>query len=52
MLEPTIVRLEATDSTLGGKTGTIQAIRTALEAAGIVFIDDNGEGLGVKLKRR
>ncbi|WP_427026054.1 helix-turn-helix domain-containing protein [Aureimonas ureilytica] len=31
---------------------TIAAIRTALEAAGVIFIDQNGNGPGVRLKDR
>jgi transcriptional regulator with XRE-family HTH domain len=31
--------------------GAIDAMRTALEAAGIEFIDENGGGPGVRLKR-
>lgn len=30
---------------------TITAIRTALESAGVIFIDQNGEGAGVRLKK-
>ena len=29
----------------------VQAIRTALEAAGVIFIDENGEGPGVRLRK-
>jgi hypothetical protein len=28
------------------------AVRHALEAAGVVFIDDNGDGPGVRLRKR
>jgi len=28
------------------------AIRRALEAAGVIFIEENGGGLGVRLRRR
>jgi hypothetical protein len=28
------------------------AVRRALEAAGVVFIDENGDGPGVRLKKR
>ena len=28
------------------------AVRRALEAAGVVFIDENGDGPGVRLRRR
>lgn len=30
----------------------LTAIRTALEEAGIIFISENGEGPGVRLKKR
>jgi transcriptional regulator with XRE-family HTH domain len=31
---------------------TLQALRQALEAAGVIFIDENGGGSGVRLKRK
>ena len=49
---PTIKRLEAHDGPLGGRTETGQKIRTALELAGVEFIDENGGGTGVRLKKR
>ena len=30
---------------------TLEAIRTALEAAGVLFITENGEGPGVRLRK-
>ena len=33
------------------KEGTLAAIRTALEAAGVEFIEENGGGLGVRLSK-
>jgi transcriptional regulator with XRE-family HTH domain len=33
------------------KPRTITSIRTALEAAGVIFVDENGEGPGVRLKK-
>jgi transcriptional regulator with XRE-family HTH domain len=30
----------------------LAAIRVALEAAGVIFVDENGEGPGVRLKKR
>lgn len=30
---------------------TLDAIRTALETAGVIFIDQNGEGPGVRLRK-
>jgi DNA-binding XRE family transcriptional regulator len=49
---PTIKRLEAEDGPLGGRDETGVKIRSALEAAGIEFIDENGGGPGVRLRKR
>lgn len=49
---PTIKRLEAGDGLLGGRPETANKIRTALENGGVVFIDENGGGPGVRLKQR
>jgi DNA-binding XRE family transcriptional regulator len=49
--EPTIARLESGDGELGGRDATIGKIRRAIEAAGIEFIDQNGGGLGVRLRK-
>jgi predicted transcriptional regulator len=48
---PTIKRLEAQDGPLGGRSETGNNIRRALESAGVEFIEENGGGLGVRLKR-
>jgi predicted transcriptional regulator len=48
---PTIARLEADGGTLGGRASTVAAIRAALESAGVEFLDANGSGPGVRLKR-
>ena len=49
--EPTIARLESVDGdTLGGREKTSERLRYAIEAAGIVFIDNNGGGPGVRLQ--
>jgi len=37
---------------LGGREGTAGKIRMALESAGIEFIDENGGGPGVRLRKR
>lgn len=34
------------------RMSTIQSIRSALESAGIIFIDQNGNGPGVRLRDR
>jgi hypothetical protein len=49
---PTIKRLEAQDGFLGGRNETAIKIRQALEKGGIEFIDENGGGLGVRLRKR
>ena len=47
---PTIKRLEARDGPLGGRNETGSKIRSALEGAGVEFIDENGGGPGVRLR--
>jgi DNA-binding XRE family transcriptional regulator len=49
---PTIKRLEAHDGPLGGRSETGFKIRSALEAAGIEFIEENGGGPGARLRKR
>jgi predicted transcriptional regulator len=48
---PTIKRLEANDGPIGGRGGTVDKILNAMEAAGVEFIDENGGGPGVRLRR-
>lgn len=45
----TVTRFENGHSS--GSVETIAAIRAALEAAGVEFIDQNGSGPGVRLRR-
>ncbi|RWP72387.1 helix-turn-helix domain-containing protein [Mesorhizobium sp.] len=33
------------------KASTLRAIQSALEAAGVIFVDENGEGPGVRLRK-
>lgn len=44
----TVTRIE-TDAT--GTGHAIDTIRAALEAAGVIFVPENGEGPGVRLKK-
>jgi hypothetical protein len=37
---------------MGAHTSTVSALTKALEAAGIEFIDENGGGPGVRLRKR
>jgi transcriptional regulator with XRE-family HTH domain len=48
---PTVKRLEAKPGILVAHAPTKAALVRALEAAGIEFIDENGGGPGVRLKR-
>lgn len=49
---PTMKRLEAHDDDLGGRQETGAKIRFALETVGVEFIDENGGGPGVRLRKR
>lgn len=45
----TISRFEAGEDL---KPRTIEAIQRALEEAGVIFVDENGEGPGVRLRKQ
>ena len=45
----TIARFELEES--APQKRTLIAIRNALETAGVIFVDENGEGPGVRLKK-
>ena len=47
----TIKRLEAAKGDLAGRAGTSDAIRAALESAGVEFIAENSGGAGVRLRK-
>lgn len=49
---PTIQRLDATQGQVGGRHATVEAVRKALEGAGIEFlgVGDPASGVGVCLK--
>ena len=44
----TVTRIE-TDATLPGHA--IEAVQRALDSAGVIFVDENGEGPGVRLRK-
>ena len=48
---PSIKRLEIQPGALAAQERTIAAIRAGLEASGVIFVDDNGEGAGVRLHK-
>jgi hypothetical protein len=49
---PTIKRLESKPGIMAAHPATVLALRGAFETAGIEFIDENGGGPGVRLKKR
>ena len=49
---PTIKRLESKPGILEAHTSTVAALTRAFENAGIEFIDENGGGPGVRLRKR
>jgi predicted transcriptional regulator len=48
---PSIKRLEAETGLLGGRDDTAAKIVGALEKAGVIFVEENGEGPGVRLHK-
>ncbi|GEO14434.1 helix-turn-helix domain-containing protein [Microvirga aerophila] len=47
-----IKRLERLEGPLrSAKAGTLEALEMAFQAAGVIFIAENGEGPGVRLKK-
>jgi hypothetical protein len=49
---PTVKRLEAKPGIMVAHAPTTAALIRALESAGVEFIDENGGGAGVRLKKR
>ncbi len=50
---PTLKRLEAQEGPqIGGRDTTGEKLRLALSEAGIIFLQENGEGPGVRLRKR
>ncbi len=48
---PTLRRMEASEGPASGLRNNVAAVRTALEAAGVEFIAENGGGAGVRLRK-
>ena len=48
----TVRRAELTEDETSMTAANDLAVRRALEAAGVMFIDENGEGPGVRLRKR
>ena len=49
---PTIKRLESKPGIMVAHTSTLVALKRAFEASGVEFIDENGGGPGVRLKKK
>ena len=47
----TVRRLESRPGPLAADPSTVVKLRTALESAGIIFVEDESEGQGVRLKK-
>ena len=47
----TIKRLETQPGPLAAHAPTVAAIQRALESAGVIFVPENGEGPGVRLRK-
>ena len=48
---PTLRRMEASEGVATGFPNNVLAVRSALEAAGVEFIAENGSGAGVRLRK-
>ena len=48
---PTVKRLEAKPGPLSAHASTLVALMRALEVAGVEFIDENGGGPGVRMRK-
>jgi predicted transcriptional regulator len=47
----TIKRIERKPGPISALAGTLDAIQRALESAGVIFVEENGEGPGVRLRK-
>jgi hypothetical protein len=43
--------MEANDGAATGLANNVKAVRSALESAGVIFVEENGEGPGVRLRK-
>ncbi len=48
---PTVQRMESTQGVPSGLSKNLELVQRALEGAGIIFIDEDDEGRGVRLKK-
>ncbi len=49
---PTVKRLEQLPGPLAAQARTVDAIVAAFSSAGVIFVEENGEGAGVRLKKK
>ena len=49
---PTVQRMESTQGVPSGLRQHLELVQRTLEGAGIIFIDEDDEGPGVRLKKR
>lgn len=47
----TVRRAEGEDGPVGMTAANVAAVRGALESAGVIFVEENGEGPGVRLRK-
>jgi transcriptional regulator with XRE-family HTH domain len=48
---PTVKRLESKPGAMAAHLSTLAALKNALEVAGVEFIDENGGGPGVRMRK-
>lgn len=48
--EETVKRIENTDGRISANTSTVDALRKALEARGVIFVPENGGPAGVRFR--
>jgi transcriptional regulator with XRE-family HTH domain len=48
---PTLRRMEGSERTASGFANNVEAVRRALETAGVIFVPENGHGPGVRLRK-
>ena len=48
---PTVQRMESAQGVPSGLSRTLELVQRTLESAGVVFIDEDDEGPGVRLKK-
>lgn len=48
----TLRRMEASEGPAAGMANNVAAVQRALEEAGVIFVPENGEGAGVRLRKQ